>query len=180
MVEEVVDDHRVTVGCGLRMLNIQPEDAGQYLVIFPARLEDNVRMQLEVEKEPSRAGSSRVVVGVIGGILFLIVIAVIGFKMYKRTKLPGEAGQDREDPDLEPVDFITRFWPSCATRDYWAGGTSGQARSEDIQMDITQTDSRLLEGRINEMVEKRVKEMEMKRSKDMAALTGRYGFEVST
>ena len=127
MVEEVVDDHRVTVGCGLRMLDVQPEDGGQYLVIFPARLEDNVRVQLEVKKEPSRAGSSTVVVGVIAGLFFLIVVAVIGFKMYKRTQLPREAGQDREDPTLEPPDFITRFWPSCATRDYWAGGTSGQA-----------------------------------------------------
>ena len=53
-----MSDHRVTVGCGLRLLDVQPGDAGHYLVIFPARLEDNIRMvlEMEVKKNISRTG----------------------------------------------------------------------------------------------------------------------------
>ena len=96
MVEEVVDDHRVTVGCGLRMLDIQPGDGGQYLVIFPARLEDNTRMVLEVEVKEniSRTGgeaedkempwrTGEVVALFFVGTLFGIFIG----KFYKKTSL---------------------------------------------------------------------------------------------
>ena len=112
VVEEVVSNHRVTVGCGLRLLDVQPGDAGQYLVIFPARLEDNRRMVLEMEvKEnisrtglqaeemPWRTGEvvALVFVGTFVGAFFGIIIG----KFYKKIPFPAYITQN--DPIKTPT-----------------------------------------------------------------------------
>ena len=107
----MVSDHRVTVGCGLHLLDVQPGDAGQYLVIFPARLEDNIRMELEMEvKEnisrtgrqaeemPWRTGEvvALVFVGTFVGAFFGIIIG----KFYKKIPFPAYITQN--DPIKTP------------------------------------------------------------------------------
>ena len=81
MVEEVEDDNSLSGGCELRMVDIQPEDGGQYLVIFPARLADNVKMQLEVKvkAEPSRTGEFVVLVVAVVVVVNIILICIVAF-----------------------------------------------------------------------------------------------------
>ena len=111
-----MSDHRVTVGCGLRLLDVQPGDAGQYLVIFPARLEDNIRMVLEMEvkenisrtgrqaeEKPWRTGEvvALVFVGTFVGAFFGIIIG----KFYKKISFPAYITQNNpiKTPTKSPL-----------------------------------------------------------------------------
>ena len=126
-------------------------------------------MQLEVEKEPSRADSSIVVVGVIAGLLGLVLVADLVYLVYRQKKVSRGAGEEEAHTAAETGGWRTRWWPSWATWDYWGGGSSRQARTEEVQMDRWQEDS-LVGVRIDEVVEKHAKETQLKHTKDMAAL----------